>query len=94
MTNKTILVVDDFVSIRKFVCETLNRHGFKTLQASNGNEAYSMIAASAEKVDLVLSDCNMPDCTGLELLKMIKDNPATANTTSNFSNIRKKTGSD
>lgn len=39
MANKTILVVDDFVSIRKFVCETLNRHGFNTLQASDGSEA-------------------------------------------------------
>lgn len=74
--KKTILVVDDFTSIREFVCETLQRKGYDTVSATNGNEAYSILEKS--QVNLVLSDYNMPQCTGLELLKKIKANPAMA----------------
>lgn len=70
----TILVVDDFASIRDFVCETLQRKGYQTLGAANGNEAYKVLTET-EDVNLVLTDYNMPDCTGYELLKKIKDNP-------------------
>lgn len=77
--KKTILVVDDFASIRDFVCETLQRKGYETLGAANGNEAYQVLTAQSEAVSLVLTDYNMPDCTGFELLKKIKDNPSVAN---------------
>lgn len=73
--KKTILVVDDFASIRDFVCDTLQRKGYETLGAANGNEAYQVLTERASDVNLVLTDYNMPDCTGFELLKKIKDNP-------------------
>lgn len=73
---KTILVVDDFSSIQKFLCDTLEKKGYKTLGASDGNAAYSLLAEN--KVDLVLSDYNMPNCTGMELLNKIKSNDKTA----------------
>jgi CheY-like chemotaxis protein len=73
--KKTILVVDDFASIRDFVCETLQRKGYETLGAANGNEAYEVLTERAKDVKLVLTDYNMPDCTGFELLKKIKENP-------------------
>jgi CheY-like chemotaxis protein len=76
--KKTILVVDDFASIRDFVCETLQRKGYETLGAANGNEAYKVLTEKIEDVNLVLTDYNMPDCTGFELLKKIKENPAVA----------------
>ena len=72
--KKTIIVVDDFASIRDFVCETLQRKGYDTVGASNGNEAYQLLTDKAN-VNLVLTDYNMPDCTGFELLKKIKSNP-------------------
>ena len=75
--RKTILVVDDFASIRDFVCETLQRKGYDTVGAANGNQAYQLLADRPE-VNLVLTDYNMPDCTGFELLKQIKANPETA----------------
>lgn len=77
--QKTILVVDDFTSIRNFVCSTLQRKGYSTLGASNGNEAYKILTEKSADVKLVLTDYNMPDCTGFDLLKRIKDNPAMAN---------------
>lgn len=73
--KKTILVVDDFASIRDFVCDTLQRKGYETLGAANGNEAYQVLTERATDVNLVLTDYNMPDCTGFELLKKIKENP-------------------
>ena len=76
--KKTILVVDDFASIRQFVCETLERQGYSTLGATNGNEAFQVLTDNSADVNLVLTDYNMPDCTGFELLKKIKDNPAVA----------------
>ncbi|HEY3405604.1 MAG TPA: response regulator [Ohtaekwangia sp.] len=76
--KKTILVVDDFASIRDFVCETLQRKGYETLGAANGNEAYKVLTEKADNVNLVLTDYNMPDCTGFELLKKIKENPTVA----------------
>ncbi len=72
--KKTILVVDDFTSIRQFVCETLERKGYNTLGAANGTEAFSLLTENSNTVDLVLTDYNMPNCTGFELLKKIKDN--------------------
>jgi two-component system chemotaxis response regulator CheY len=73
--KKTILVVDDFTSIRKFVCEMLERKGYDTLGAGNGNEAFNMLVEHAGQINLVLTDYNMPDCTGYELLKRIKKTP-------------------
>ncbi len=72
--KKTILVVDDFASIRDFVCETLQKKGYATMGASNGNEAFKMLTENGQDVNLVLTDYNMPDCTGFELLKKIKSN--------------------
>lgn len=76
--KKTILVVDDFASIRDFVCQTLQRKGYDTVSANNGNEAFQILTERPESINLVLSDYNMPDCTGFELLKKIKETPTVA----------------
>lgn len=75
---KTILVVDDFSSIREFVCETLQRKGYQTVGASNEKDALAKLADNNLNIDLVLSDYNMPDGTGYELLTKIKKNPNVA----------------
>jgi CheY-like chemotaxis protein len=75
--KKKILVVDDFASIRNFVCETLERKGYETIGAANGNEAFKMLSETSD-INLVLTDYNMPECTGFELLKKIKSHNAVA----------------
>ena len=75
---KTILVVEDFATIRNFVRDSLERKGYRTLGAANGNEAYRTVTERTEEVDLVLSDYNMPEGNGLDLLVKIKANTATA----------------
>lgn len=76
--KKTILVVEDFASIRSFLCDTLERAGYITIGASNGNEALHVLQKDTAHVDLVLSDYNMPECTGLDLLVKIKADQATS----------------
>lgn len=71
-SKKTILVVDDFVSVRKFVCETLERKGYNTLGVGNVKEAFLLLKENTKTINLVLTDYNMPDRTGFDLLVMIK----------------------
>ena len=76
--KKKILVVEDFASIRRFVCETLQRKGYDTIGASTGKEAYDLLTQSNDSIDLVLTDYNMPDGTGYDLLKRIRLNVRTS----------------
>jgi len=76
--RKRILVVDDFTTIQNFVRATLERKGYETLGASNGNEAYRITAEAENEVSLILTDYNMPQGTGFDLLRKVKENPATA----------------
>jgi two-component system, chemotaxis family, chemotaxis protein CheY len=77
--RKTILVVDDFESIRQFVCETLEKKGYHAIGAANGSEAFTLLSEKATQVNLVLTDYYMPDCTGIELLMKIKTTPVVSN---------------
>ncbi|MFN3407305.1 MAG: chemotaxis response regulator CheY [Caldimicrobium sp.] len=74
--NIKILIVDDFATMRKIIRNILTQLGFKNiLEADDGTTALEML--SKEKVDLVISDWNMPKMSGLELLKAIRGNEAT-----------------
>lgn len=73
--KKTILVVDDYGSVRNFICGILQKKGYATMGAANGNQAYAMLLEQPETVNLVLTDYNMPECTGFELLQKIRTNP-------------------
>jgi hypothetical protein len=65
------LVVDDFEPMRKVTSGQLRSMGVKTiLTANNGVEALRML--QSKRVDIVLSDWNMPVMTGLELLKAMR----------------------
>lgn len=69
-----ILVVDDSKAMRMIVIRALRQAGFRTdnfLEAGNGTEALKSIEATPP--DLVLTDWDMPEMTGLELLKAVKD---------------------
>ncbi|UII20822.1 response regulator [Fulvivirga ligni] len=68
----TILVVDDFASIRKVIADTLKKYGFETLEAGDGEEALEILRETHTKIDLVLTDYNMPYMDGFGLLKAIK----------------------
>jgi two-component system, chemotaxis family, chemotaxis protein CheY len=75
--KKRILVVEDFGSIRTFVCETLSRKGYDTVGAANMKEAMAILQEETMEINLVITDYNMPDGTGYELLKKIKSESRT-----------------
>ncbi|MDD2502073.1 MAG: response regulator [Geobacter sp.] len=74
MKSFTILIVDDSAAMRSLLVSTLETLGdFAIVQAPNGFEALRMLPR--EQVDLILTDINMPDINGLELLSFIRNNP-------------------
>ena len=66
MKNLKILVVDDEIELRSLFSEELELSGAKTLQAENGIEALKIL--NKEKVDLVITDNNMPLMKGIDLI--------------------------
>lgn len=72
----TILVVDDSSLMRDPIAQTLRTAGFETLCAQNGREALDVLRILP--VDLIVLDLFMPEMGGLDFLKTIRANPATA----------------
>jgi two-component system chemotaxis response regulator CheY len=68
-----ILVTDDSRVMRQIVIRTLRQAGYddhEIIQAEDGREALQMVGA--EKPDLVLSDWNMPEMSGIECLEALR----------------------
>ena len=72
---KRILLVEDDRFLRKAAEATLRRHGFTVCTAADGEEALQRM--QAEIPDLVLLDLIMPKLQGFEVLRIMKQNPAT-----------------
>jgi two-component system chemotaxis response regulator CheY len=68
---KTIMIVDDSASMRQVIKLALERAGFDVLEASDGQEALSHLAA-AVKVCLIVSDINMEGMDGITFVKQVK----------------------
>jgi len=72
-TSIKVLVVDDFATMRRIVKDVLKQIGFNnTVEAGDGSAALDIL--KKEKVDLIVSDWNMPKMTGLDLLKAVRAN--------------------
>lgn len=73
--NMSILVVDDFPTMRRIVRTLLKELGFSNVEeAEDGNEALSKLRGG--QFELVVSDWNMPNLDGLEMLKQIRADDA------------------
>ncbi|WP_320821412.1 response regulator [Thalassolituus sp.] len=66
----SILAVDDSASMRQMVAFTLKGAGYQVKEASDGVEALAI--AKKEKFDLVLTDVNMPNMNGIELVQQLR----------------------
>ncbi len=70
-TSMSVLVVDDFATMRRIISNVLKQLGFENiLEAEDGTKALQIM--ETEKVDFVITDWNMPQMSGLDLLKAIR----------------------
>jgi len=71
--KKTILIADDSPAMRAMLVSTIEMLGdFRIVEVSSGFEALRLLPR--EKVDLILTDINMPDINGLELISYLRTN--------------------
>lgn len=76
MTSKTILIVDDSLSVRQQVSMTLKAAGYAVIEACNGRQGAETVRTGAA-IAMVICDVNMPIANGIEFLETIKgDGPA------------------
>jgi len=70
--GKRVLIVEDNELNMKLFHDLLEAHGYRTLQTKDGIEALRI--ARREKPDLILMDIQLPEVSGLEVTKWIKEN--------------------
>lgn len=72
--GRTIMVVDDSSTTRSLIASHLSESGdFDIVEAGSGFEALKILPT--RKVDLIITDINMPDINGLELISFVRENP-------------------
>jgi twitching motility two-component system response regulator PilG len=76
--RKTILIVDDSITVRKLVSMTVNEMGYRVVEAADGQEALECIRAEGVP-DLVFLDIMMPGMDGYALCKELRSAKPTAN---------------
>jgi two-component system, chemotaxis family, chemotaxis protein CheY len=71
--SKTILTVDDALTIRKMVSFTLKSAGYEVLEASDGVAGLNMLRSN--QIDMIISDVNMPNMDGIEFTRQARTLP-------------------
>jgi two-component system chemotaxis response regulator CheY len=72
--SRTILAVDDSISIRQMVALVLKGGGFDVVSAEDGNDG--LAKARATRADMVITDLNMPGMNGIALIREIRKLPS------------------
>lgn len=76
-----VLVVDDDEVVRKIVIEHLTSFGFKNfLEAKDGTEAFRYVVDQIQRIDLIISDWEMPRTDGLTFLRAVRGHKHRADT--------------
>jgi two-component system, cell cycle sensor histidine kinase and response regulator CckA len=69
--SRTILVAEDNDSLRILTCRILRNHGYKVLEAGDGNEALRLAKEYEEEIHLILADAVMPGMGGRDAVDQI-----------------------
>ncbi len=79
MASVKILAVDDSVTMRRILTNTLKKAGFdQVVEAEDGVDAWAKLQRE-EDVGLILTDWNMPNMSGLEFVKKVRSDPKFGN---------------
>lgn len=77
--NMRILVVDDFSTMRKIIKNILRQLGFtNVVEADDGTTAWEVL--NRDNIDFIVSDWNMPQMTGIDLLRKVRSSEEYATT--------------
>src|SRR5688572_6058810 len=71
---KTIMIVDDSASLRQVVSIALKGAGYDVLEGKDGQDALSKL--TGQKINLIVSDVNMPNMDGITFVSEVKKLPA------------------
>ena len=71
---KTVLIVDDSATIRQVVGMTLKGAGYEVMEACDGKDALRKL--DGKKINLIISDVNMPNMDGITFVRELKKNAA------------------
>jgi two-component system chemotaxis response regulator CheY len=75
--ERRFLVVDDSVTMRRILSNVLKQLGYgESVQAGNGRDA--LLRLQTEQVDVVITDWQMPEMNGLDLIKALRKSPKTS----------------
>jgi two-component system, chemotaxis family, chemotaxis protein CheY len=72
--SRRILVVDDSPTLVKFVSYSLKSSGYEVVGASDGMDALEKVSHLESDIDLVITDLNMPNIDGYELIATLRQN--------------------
>ena len=79
-TTSTILVAEDSVATRKMLDKILTSVGYQVIVCRDGQEALEQVEQNQGRIDLILSDVEMPRLNGFELLEKVRNLAAFKNT--------------
>lgn len=75
---RTVLIVDDSITIRQMVAFTVKQAGMEPVEAEDGQAALNQLAG--RRVDLVITDLNMPQMDGITLIRELRQRPESKHT--------------
>lgn len=78
--SRRILVVDDSPTLVKFVSYSLKSNGYEVVGACDGMDALEKVSNLESDIDLVITDLNMPNIDGYELIATLRKNAKFADT--------------
>ncbi len=73
LKSKTLLYVEDDLSLQQNIVDVLGNFFDKILIASDGDEAYSLYIENQNRVDIMITDINMPNTDGITLCRYIRE---------------------
>jgi DNA-binding response OmpR family regulator len=76
--EKTVLIIEDEADAAELFAEMMRVSGFRVLKTTSSTPALSLI--STEKPDIVILDIMMPEVSGLDILRQVRQEPALAST--------------